>query len=163
MFATGIREMEDEIMEKLWTARAGDSTPAQRDKIMEELCQPQVQELWRRLKQECGISNGFAACYFLSSLLDAEKKMVQDAAAAAAAAEAKAKAAGECVPCNPQADQMPPPPVFAAEASSTPSEKIPPPLQAGDSSLASHDEVLMAAVKDKDTEVRVATHQTSHH
>jgi hypothetical protein len=32
------------------------------------------QELWRKLREECGVSNGFAACYFLYSLVESEEK-----------------------------------------------------------------------------------------
>ena len=69
-----IRELEDEVMEKLWCSKLGDSAPDERDAMDTTLRQPESQELWRRLREECGISNGFAACYFLHSLVESEEK-----------------------------------------------------------------------------------------
>lgn len=69
-----IRSLEDEIMEKLWCSRLGESLPAERDAMDSTLRLPESQELWRKLREECGISNGFAACYFLYSLVESEEK-----------------------------------------------------------------------------------------
>ena len=69
-----IRLLEDEVMEKLWCSRLGDSPPAERDAMDSTLRLPETQELWRKLREECGISNGFAACYFLYSLVESEEK-----------------------------------------------------------------------------------------
>ena len=69
-----IRELEDEVMEKLWCSKLGDSAPDERDAMDMALRQPESQQLWRRLREECGISNGFAACYFLHSLVESEGK-----------------------------------------------------------------------------------------
>lgn len=69
-----IRSLEDEVMEKLWCSRLGDSQPAERDAMDYTLRLPESQELWRKLREECGVSNGFAACYFLYSLIESKEK-----------------------------------------------------------------------------------------
>jgi hypothetical protein len=69
-----VRSLEDEVMEKLWCSRLGDSQPAERDAMDSTLRLPESQELWRKLREECGISNGFAACYFLYSLIESQEK-----------------------------------------------------------------------------------------
>eukprot|EP01043_Picozoa_sp_COSAG02_P043670 COSAG02_NODE_3826_length_6179_cov_2.971217_3_plen_291_part_00 len=69
-----VRSLEDEVMEKLWCSRLGDSQPAERDAMDSTLRLPESQELWRRLREECGVSNGFAACYFLYSLIESQDK-----------------------------------------------------------------------------------------
>ena len=69
-----VRSLEDEVMEKLWCSRLGDSLPAERDDMDATLRLPESQQLWRKLREECGISNGFAACYFLYSLIESEEK-----------------------------------------------------------------------------------------
>lgn len=131
-----------QIMEKLWTARAGDATPEQRDVLDNALRQPQIQELWRVLRQQCGISNGFAACYFLSSLLDAEKQMIQDAGAIGH------------VPDDEEV-QTPAPPVGEPEPELE-DNPLQPPAPA-DVMLSiretTTDEALMLAAKDKDGDV----------